>query len=220
MPGITFPGGLSELDFVDAYRRSSLRKPQMAADAALHALVFSDLADRAILCGVIAQELAEACRRLVAVYAALADRRYSIARSLMKPLPTADDWCRFVEQAGKFNPGQIVWDLSLGEDALEYAEDLRSQPGLADLTNLVRAAETGSGMLLVPHLERRNIPTECWFTGVDVSEQQVAASVGATEQDAIALADVTATLSEIARGFLASYLGARRSAGRTAGRRD
>lgn len=214
MPGLTFPGGLSELDFVDAYRRSALRKPQMAADAALHALVFSDTADRAILCGVIAQELAESCRRLVAVYAALADRRYSIARSLMKPLPTAQDWSVFVEQAGKFNPGQIVWDLSLGEDALEFAEDLRSQSGLADLTSLVRAAETGSGMLLVPHIERRNIPTECWFTGIDADEQCVAASLGASEQDAIALADTTATLSEIARGFLSSYLGARRTAGR------
>ncbi|MGH2633680.1 MAG: hypothetical protein ACRDG3_09750 [Tepidiformaceae bacterium] len=214
MPGLTFPGGLSELDFVDAYRRSALRKPQMAADAALRALVFSDMADRAILCGVIAQELAEACRRLVAVYSALADRRYSIARSLMKPLPTADDWCKFVDQAGKFNPGQIVWDLSLGEDALEFAEDLRGQPGLADLTGLVRAAETGSGMLLVPHLERRNVPTECWFAGIDAAGEQVAASLGATEHDAIALADSTANLSEIARGFLSSYLGARRTAGR------
>lgn len=214
MPGLTFPGGLSELDFVDAYRRSSLRKPQMAADAALRALVFADLADRAILCGVIAQELAEACRRLVAVYEALADRRYSIARSLMKPLPGSEEWCTFIEQVAKFNPGQIVWDLSLGEDALEFAEDLHGLTGLAGLTSLVRAAEAGSGMLLVPHMERRNVPAECWFTGIDAAGESVAASVGAAEHDAIALADSTATLSEIARGFLSSYLGARRTAGR------
>ena len=214
MPGLTFPGGLSELDFVDAYRRSTLTKPQMAADAALRALVFSDAADRAILCGLIAQELAEACRRLVAVYTALADRRYSIARSLMKPLPGADEWRTFVQQAGSYNPGQIIWDLSLGEDALRFAEDLRSQPALAELTDLVRAAESGSPMLLVPMLDRRNIARECWFSGIDATEQQVTASVGATEEAAADLADITANLSEIACGFLGSYLGARRNAGR------
>src|SRR6185312_1018952 len=94
-----FPGGLRELEFVDAYCRSSLRKPQMAADAALRALVFSDAADRAILVGLIAQELAESCRRLVAVHNALSDRRYSIARSLIKPLPGAAEWRDFVHQA-------------------------------------------------------------------------------------------------------------------------
>ena len=54
-----FPGGLSELEFVDAYARSALRKPQMAADAALRALVFSESGDRAVLTGLIGQELAE-----------------------------------------------------------------------------------------------------------------------------------------------------------------
>lgn len=68
----TFPGGLSELEFVEAYARSAVRKPQMAADAALSRLVFAEAGDRAILAGLMGQELAEACRRLVAVHAALA----------------------------------------------------------------------------------------------------------------------------------------------------
>jgi hypothetical protein len=38
--------------------------------------------------------------------------------------------------------------------------------------------------------------------------------LGALEQDAAALADLTADLSAIARGFLGAYLDARRIAGR------
>jgi hypothetical protein len=47
---------MSELGFVEAYAKAAVRKPQMAADAALRALVFSESGDRAILAGLIAQE--------------------------------------------------------------------------------------------------------------------------------------------------------------------
>jgi len=213
MPEQRFPGDLAELDFVDAYRGSALLKPQMAADAALHALVFADSAHRAILTGLIAQELAEACRRLVAVYGALSDRRYSIARSLMRPLPGATEWRAFVQQAGTFTPEQMCRELSLGDAALEHTRHLRSQPGLAELTGLVSAAETGTGMLLIPFLDRRQVPSECWFAGVDSAGEPIAASFGSSEQDAASLADVTADLSSIARGLLGVYLGNRRTAG-------
>ncbi len=214
MPEQRYPGDLSELDFVDAYCSSALRKPQMAADAALHALVFADAAHRAILTGLIAQELAEACRRLAAVHGALSDRRYSIARSLMRPLPGVVAWREFVHQAGTFTPEQMCRELSLGEEAIEHTRHLRSQPGLADLTGLVAAAETGTGMLLIPFLDRRQVPDECWFAGVDSEGEPIAASFGASEHDAASLADVTADLSSIARGLLGVYLGNRRSAGR------
>lgn len=209
-----FPGRLRELEFVDAYYRSALRKPQMGADAALRALVFSDAADRAILVGLIAQELAESCRRLVAVYRALADRRYSIARSLMRPLPGAAEWRAFIQEAGTFTPEQICRELSLGEDALDFATQLRGDPHLADLTGLVVAAESGSAMLLVPLPEGRYVPTECWIACGKEEDDPVAASVMPTEQEAANLADMTAGMCSIARGFLGVYLGNRRSAGR------
>src|SRR5689334_14918065 len=102
-----FPGGMSELTFVEAYARTALRKPQMAADAALRSLVFSETADRATLTGLIGEQLAESCRRLTAVHGALSDRRYSIARSLLKPLPGVAEWRVFVHQAATFTPQQM-----------------------------------------------------------------------------------------------------------------
>lgn len=207
-----FPGGLSELEFVESYCRSALKKPQMAADSALRALVFSDSAGRALLTGLIASELVEACRRLVAVHTALSDRRFSIAQTLLRPLPGAAEWAAFVHQAGTFTPEQMLRELSLGEDALEHAEHLRSQPALADFTAMVSAAETGNAMLLTPN--GRNVADECWLGGVDSNGESVASSFGTSESEATTLADVTADLSAIARGFLGTYLGHRLNAGR------
>ena len=207
-----FPGGLSELEFVESYWRSALKKPQMAADSALRALVFSDSAGRALLTGLIASELVEACRRLVAVHTALSDRRFSIAQTLLRPLPGAAEWAAFVHQAGTFTPEQMLRELSLGEDALEHAEHLRSQPALADFTAMISAAETGNAMLLTPN--GRNVADECWLGGVDSNGESVASSFGTSESEATTLADVTADLSAIARGFLGTYLGHRLNAGR------
>lgn len=215
LPG-TFPGNMSELDFVEAYARSALRKPQMAADAALRTLVFSEAGDRAILVGLIAQELAEAARRLVAVYEALSDRTHSVARSLLRPLPGAAEWKQFVQLANSISPEQMLRELSISDDALESARLLRAQSELAELTGLIVTAESGNPMLLIPDLARRHVPEECWFAGVDSEGAPMASSFGSSENDATTLADVTADIAGIARGFLMSYLNARRSAGRPA----
>jgi hypothetical protein len=211
---VTFPGGLSELEFVNVYARSALRKPQLAADAALRALVFAESGERAILTGLIGCELAESCRRLVAVYNALSDRRYSIARTLLRPLPGVEEWQEFIHWAAILSPEQTLRELSLPDDALPHATLLRSQPDLPGLTSLVAAACTGNAMLLVPGLDRRQVPTESWVTGVGDEGECISSSFGAGEMDAIALADLTGDFSSIARGFLMSYLGARYNAGR------
>ena len=208
-----YPGGLSELEFVDSYRRTALRKPQMAADVALRALVFADAADRAVYTGLIATELAEACRRATAVHGALSDRRYPIARSLLRPLPGIMEWRVFVHQAATFTPEQMLRELGLDASALDHAINLRGQPGLAGLGSLVEAAETGTAMLLIPYAGNHAMPTECWLAGVSADGTPLAASFGVDEQDAAGLADVTADLCTIARGFLGAYLEARRGAG-------
>jgi hypothetical protein len=205
---------MGELEFVEAYARSAVRKPQMAADAALGRLVFAEAGDRAILAGLIGQELAEACRRLVAVWNALSDRRYPVARSLLRPLPGVAQWRVFIQQAATFTPEQTIRELSLDGDALEWARALRAQPDLDELTGLVAAAETGNPMLLIPGLDRRQVPDQCWMAGVDAEGESVASSFGAGESDATTLADITADLCGIARGFLMSYVDARRTAGR------
>ncbi len=210
----TYPGNLSELDFVESYARSALRKPQMAGDAALRALVFSESGDRAILVGLIAQELGESARRLVAVYNALSDRTRLVARSLLDPLPGASEWKAFVHLAATISPEQMLRELSIGNDALASAQLLRAQPELAEITGIVAAAETGNPMLLIPDLLRRQVAEECWMAGVNSAGEPLASSFGSSESDATTLADITADLCSIARGFLMSYVSARRGAGR------
>lgn len=205
---------MGELEFVEAYARSAVREPQMAADAALGRLVFAEAGDRAILAGLIGQELAEACRRLVAVWNALSDRRYPVARSLLRPLPGVSEWRLFIQHAATFVPEQTIRELALDGDALEWARALRAQPDLGELTGLVAAAKTGNPMLLIPGLDRRQIPDQCWLAGVDAEGESVASSFGTGESDATTLADITADLCGIARGFLMSYVEARRTAGR------
>lgn len=208
-----YPGDMTELEFVEAYWFSALRKPQMAADAALRALVFSDTGDRAVLTGLIGQELGEACRRMVAVWGALGDRRNPIARSLLRPLPGLAEWKVFIHQAATFTPEQTLRELSLDSSALRWAIDLRGQADLNGLNGLVAAASTANSMLLVPGMAKKHIATESWFAGVDADGESVAASFGFEEQDAANLADLTADFCAIARGFLGVYLETRRTAG-------
>ena len=209
----SYPGGLSELEFVEAYWFSALRKPQMAADAALRALVFSEAGDRAVLTGLIGQELAEACRRLAHVCLALGGRRLPIARSLLAPLPGLPEWKTFIQQAATFTPEQMLRELSLDTSALRWALDLRAQADLAELNALVAAAATGRSMLLVPGMAQKHIATECWFASSDESGEPMVASFGVEESDAANLADLTADFCAIARGFLGVYLETRRTAG-------
>jgi len=186
----------------------------VVADAALRSLVLAGTADRLVLCGLIAEQLAESCRRLTAVHAALWDRTHLVARTLLKPLPGLAEWRRMAQFAGTLTPEQMLRDLGLDESALESAMRLRSQPGLANLDGLVAAAESGSAMLLIPGFESHRPPSESWFSGVDREGQPVVAALAAEEGDAAALADLTADLSSIARGFLGAYLHSRRTAGR------
>lgn len=208
-----FPAGMSELEFVAAYARSALRKPQVAADAALRSLVFADLSERPVLAGLIACELADACRRLTAVYRALSDRRYSIARSLMKPLPGVIEWKQLVHEAATFTPEQILRELSLGEEALAQARMLRAEPALADLNQLVAIAELGNPLLLVP-ASSRELPDEVRVAGVESEGETWMTAFATDEGSAAVLTDLTADLCGIGQGFLESYLHARRTAGR------
>ena len=215
MRDLAYPGGLSELDFVATYASSTLRKPQVVADSALRTLVLATRADRIVLTGLVAEQLAEACRRLTAIYVALSNRQHSIAKWLLGPLPGVEAWQEMIQDAGMLTPEQILRHLSLDDSALEYAERLRGQPDLGALTDLVAAASTGGGMLLVPWLESHRGPIEIHYAGCSVDGNNGASAlVGVEESDAAHLADLTADMSSIARGFLDTYLGSRRTAGR------
>jgi hypothetical protein len=123
------------------------------------------------------------------------------------------EWRVFIHQAATFTPEQMLRELSLDSSAMNFAINLRGQPDLSGLTGLVAAAETGNSMLLVPPSNGRGAPIECWFAGVAADGTPNAASFGIDEQDAAGLADITADLCGIARGFLGVYLDSRRGAG-------
>ncbi|MEX0782290.1 MAG: hypothetical protein WD557_06535 [Dehalococcoidia bacterium] len=210
----TYPGGLSELDFVEAYCASALRKPSVVADSVLRALVLAGQNERAALSGLIAEQLAEACRRLAAVSGALSNRTHSVARTLMQPLPGAGQWMAFAQDAGTLTPEQMLRHLSLGDAALDAATKLRSLDNLGALQPYVAAVEVGALMFLLPPSRGSRAPTFGWLAGADASGEPVAIEVLLDEQEAAALADLTADLSGIARAFLGAYLDARRGAGR------
>lgn len=210
----TYPGGLTELDFVAAYHSSALRKPSVVADSVLRSLVLSGQGDRAMLSGLIAEQLAESCRRLVAVYRALSDRTYSVARTLMQPLPGAQEWVAFAQDAGSFTPEQMLRELSLPDSALDAAAKLRSLDNLGALEPYVAAAEVGALMFLVAPTASARPASHGWLAGTDAAGNAVAIEVLFEEQQAAALADLTSDLAGIARAFLGSYLDARRGAGR------
>jgi hypothetical protein len=210
----TYPGGLSELDFVEAYYSSALRKPSVVADSVLRALVLSGQHERFALSGLIAEQLAEACRRLAAVYGALADRTHSVAYWLMQPLPSSTEWIALAQDAGTLTPEQVLRHLSLGDEALDAAVRLRSLDNLGVLEPYVAAAEVGGLMFLVPASSPTLASRFGWLAGADASGQAVAIEVLFDEQEAASLADLTSDLCSIARAFLGAYLDARRGAGR------
>jgi len=144
---------------------------------------------------------------------ALADRRYTVAQTLLKPLPGLDEYRVFVHRAATFTPEQTLRELSLGDSAIDHARMLRAQPSLPDLEGLVSAHASGNPMLLAPGAGTRNLIEECWFSGVDAEGKPFTVTFGASETDAANLADLTADLCRIGRGFLLAYLDGRRDAG-------
>lgn len=214
MPNDEYPGGLTELAFLEAYYASALRKPSIVADSVLRAIVLAGATERLVLSGLVAEQLAEACRRLTAVYQALGDRRHPIARTLMGPLPGKDAWVAFAQHAGTFTPEQMVRELSLDETAIGAAKKLRSMGDLGGLTSLVEASEGGTPMFLVPSTLSGRTPEFGWLSGTNGTGGAAVVEVSLEEHEVATLADLTAELTGIARGFLDSYLHARRSAGR------
>lgn len=204
-------GGMGDIAFLEAYHQSVLRKPQVVADALLRATVTSGQDDRLLVMAGLAFELAEACRRLVVVRAALADRWLPVADAVGAELPGVEAWRTFATWAGSTTPEAMLRELALGEDARESAERLRSQPDLGWVTPLIAGAETGDLPIVLRDRDRG--PDATVVVGRANGEGGPAISLG--EGDAATLADMTADMVSIARGFLGSYLAARREAGRT-----
>ncbi len=205
--GNRYPLGLSEIEFVDMYRRITLRKPQVGADAALRTMVTAAADDRLGLLGVIGDYVAEAALRLVAVHKALSDRTYPVGQVLLEPLPKPDEWDSFAQYAVASEPRSTVRDLYLGEDGLAPAERLRSLGDIGWVGPLISA--TGGRGILADRVPNRGLVMARFaIPGREAPVLEV------MEDDAATLADAAAELSGIARGFLGAYVEARMYAGR------
>lgn len=205
-PATGYPFGQDELEFVDAYWRTVVRLPQVAADAALRTLVTAGQADRLLLVGAIAAEVGEAARRLTAVCAALEDRTYPVGKTLLRPLPGRDEWEALIQEVATIEPGAFRWRLGLDESAQEPAERLRAMGDLAWVSPLVEAA-CHEGVVVEGTYGGR--PGARFIS----MEERVDGAQAFGEDDAAALADTAAELVAIARGFLGVYLEGRQSAG-------
>lgn len=218
MDDVTFPADLTEMGFLETYRESTLRKPSVVADVLLRASPFSLAEEVPILGGLLAEQLVESARRLVAVYDALDDRRLSLARALLQPLPGFEAWVAFRQRVARSDADAVLHDLSLGEDARKSAEKLASQPSLTWIDNLFGAATAGNSMVLTPAAVPRAGRRQFWVHGTPEGAEPITVVFQSGETDIAALADTIADFSDIARGFLASYIDARASAGRPAER--
>ncbi len=219
MERVSYPAGLQEIPFVRAYHRTALRKPQVVSDTILRSLMTSSQDDRLILASSLVQQLSEACRRAVAVHDALFDRQYSIARQLAGPLPGVDAWSNFIDRAARVEPEAMLRDLGLGEDAEPAANLLRRQTDLSWITPVIAADVTENVMSLItqPASQAHRIPLDIAVatTGIPdgpAPDPDPALTLGI--DDAATVADTTADMVEIARGFLGAYISARMNAGR------
>lgn len=211
----SYPSGLRELPFVEAYYRTTLRRPQVVSDTILRSLMTSGQEDRLVLCASLADQLAEACRRLVVVHDALFERRYPIATLLARPLPGVSAWRAFVDRAATLPPESMARDLGLGEEGERPAELLRSQPDLGWIEPLIVAAESGNMLSLVatPEAPARRAPSHVWIGAAEGESDAPTGALTVDIDDAATLADTTADMVSVARGFLGAYLKARRGAG-------
>lgn len=208
----SYPGDLSELGFLRAYLDSTLRKPQTVADAVLRTSVLAGQAERVLLTASLAEQLGEAARRLVHVFEALDDRTHPVARTLAGPLPGLARWAAFAQLAATLPAASLVQRMSLDASASDYAERLRSLGDFGFVTAAVAAHASGNPLLLVRDPGGHRPPDRFRYASTGSPEPDF--ELGTSETDAAALADLTADVCWIARGFLQTYLEARNGAGR------
>lgn len=207
MPETSYVDGLTEIRFLEEYERTVLSKPQMVADAALKALAFAPPYERPALVGMLAEQLVEAALRLTAVFEALDDRRFPIARQLRGPLPGAAGWVALAQLSGTAEPEGVVRRLALDEGAVESAAQLRGLPVPEWLPALIEATTAADSLAMPAPIDQLAI------AGTNAEGERLEVRLAAGENDTVAMADLVADLCSVARGLLGAYLRARRSMG-------
>ena len=193
-----FPGGLSETDFLRSYQRSTLRAPQVAADAALRVMVTAHEPDRPLLVVAIARAASDAARNLLAVYEALRGGR-PLAAALQEANPDIGGWRAFAESARRA-PRSLLRELALPDEALADVEALGTLEGIELVEELLRWSQ--NGFAIVPTTPWRPSTEEVLLCPRDGGDP-----LSVREEDATLLANLTSGLVAAARTFLALRLG-------------
>jgi hypothetical protein len=196
-----YPAG-DELTFLRGYEETTLRRIEVVSDALLEHTFRADDSHRAALAAGILAELAEAARRLLAVCTALRDRRVPVARALLRPLPTADDWHPFAEAMYEADPADLVRAMGLDDRARESAAELASVRDLARHAEVIRVHESGAPITVIEPGE----PPSLLLIGHDHAAERAELRIPLTEARVIALADATGHLVALARDFLLTHI--------------
>ena len=212
----TFPGNLSEGEFLHAYAAHALRKPQVVADNVLTGIFLTDATYRGALTALLVQESVEAARRLAAVWGALTDRTRPVARTLAGPLPGAEAWARFAaaveEAAAAQYPAALLRAMAIDDSALQSAEELCTFDGLPRFAVPLRVYEPGPPVVTVTG----SGPGTLLLSNTTPVGDMVEARMALSDEQIVALGDATGDFTTWAADFLGAYIDAR-GEGRAAG---
>lgn len=200
----SLPGGMDDLAFLTAYRDGTLRAPQVIADSILRAVPFAAPSERPALVAGIAAQLAEACLSLALVFDALDSRRLPVARALLAAPPGPGTWRNIVQLLATSEPEGLVRRLAIDDMAMDAARSLLDRD-LSRTVAIVEVFADGLPLTLPGRGGRVRL--------MSVSSPSLAVELDATEDEAVALADLAADISGAARGLLSGYLAGRASAG-------
>jgi hypothetical protein len=198
---LDFPDGWSELDFLRAYQSTALRKPEVVADTALSSLFLAETGNRALLAAGVAQECAEAARRLLAVWRALTDRSRPVGRALLAPLPGPEEWEAFAGEVHEAPPEDLLAAMRLGPDVEESAAELAAAPGLAWYAELMRAFEGRPPIVLIAP----GSPPALLLIYDNAGERREL-RLPLHEESVVGLGDAAGAFIALARDFLGAYI--------------
>jgi len=191
-----------DLAFLRGYDDATLRRIEVVSDALLERIFRAEAGQRALLAARLLGELSEAAQRLAAVCNALRNRTQPVARALLAPLPTADQWTAFSESVFEVHPDELVRAMALDARAIESAAELARLPDLARHAAVIRVHEGGPPTTL---LEAGDSPT-LRLVGRDRAGEPAELRITLSEARVTAFADATGQLVTIARDFLLTHV--------------
>jgi len=195
--------GMDEMDFLQAYEATTLRKPQIVSDNVLTGIHLADASHRRALSILLMQEAVEAARRLAGVWLALSDRSVRVAYRLAGPLPGAATWGAFVDEvAAAREPSDLLRAMAIDASAAESAAELLEYEALAEFEAPIRAFEPGPPVMLVTP----DVPPMLLAGNVDADGHRVEAYWSLERDDVTALSDAAGYFTTWARDFLGAYI--------------